>query len=323
MATHPKPNLIVSKCLGFDHCRYNGDIINDPVVDQLKDYVNIITVCPEVEIGLGVPRQPIRLVNRDDEIILYQPASGNEYTGQMNSFINDFLDKQKDIDGFILKNRSPSCGMFNVKVYQGFDANKSPVNNGRGLFGGAVLDRFNGLAIEDEGRLKNFSIREYFLTKLFALASFRMISQNLRMKDLVHFHATNKFLFMAHNQEGMRVLGRITANPDKKDAERVFEEYKKGLYNLFSSQTSYKSWINVLMHAFGFVSQNLSGQEKTFFLNSIEEYRDERIPLSVLSNLLYSWALRFDEKYLLEQKLFNPFPKELVEITDSGKGRNR
>lgn len=316
------PTILVSKCLGFEKCRYNGDIINDPVIKQLQNHAHFITVCPEVEIGLGVPRQPVRVVQDNGKLKLYQPATGEEFTDQMNNFIADYLNKIPHIDGIILKYRSPSCGLYNVKVYQGFDPDKAPVK-GAGMFGQAIKDQFGDLALEDDGRLKNFAIREHFYTKLYTIAAFRKLSETPTMKGLVDFHSRNKLLFMAFNQTKMRILGKIVANPQHQAVEQVFAEYYETMLELLQQPSHFKSWINALTHAFGMISEGLSQDEKQFFLNLIEEYRDERIPVSVLINLIQSWALRFDNQYLLSQRLLQPFPKELTEITDSGKGRDR
>ncbi|MEO0075457.1 MAG: DUF523 and DUF1722 domain-containing protein [candidate division WOR-3 bacterium] len=322
MKKFPKPNVVVSKCLGFAKCRYNGDIVLDYTVDQLKPFVNYITVCPEVEIGLGVPRDPIRVIREKEKLYLYQPATQRDVTKEMVSFVDKYLSNLSDIDGFILKYRSPSCGINSVKVYHGFHPDARAIS-GQGIFGGEVMKRFGGLAIEDEGRLKNFTIREYFLTKLFTLAGFRLCKQTKQMKELVRFQTVNKLLFMAHSQVKLRELGKIVANQEKLKIDTVFAAYEKTLHELFKKPPTFSAWINVLMHAFGGVSEQLNKAERQFFLNLIEEYRDERIPLSVLTKMIEGWAVRFNNEYLLEQTFLNPFPKELVEITDSGKGRNR
>jgi len=321
MNDFPKPNIVVSKCLGFAQCRYNGDTINDPVVDSLSEYVNFQPICPELEIGLGVPRAPIRIIAVKGKKYLYQPATGKDITKEMTNFTTKFLDSLSDIDGFILKYGSPSCGISRVKIYNGFSSTSSPTY-GVGFWGGEVQKRFLQLAIEDEGRLKNFVIREYFFTKIFTLAQFRIVKQSGAMSKLVKFHTRNKLLFMAHNQVKLKRLGNIVANRAKKSIDNVLKEYELVLYELFTKAPSFTSWINVLQHAFGGISQKLKKSERNFFLNLIEEYRDERIPLSVLTKLIYSWAIRFDAQYLLSQTFLLPFPVGLIKITDSGKGRN-
>jgi len=316
-----KPNIVVSKCLEFEKCRYNGQVIPDAFIQKLTNHVNFIPVCPEVEIGLGVPREPIRIVMENDKPVLYQPATGLDATEKMVTFTEQFLDSLKDVDGFILKNRSPSCGIADVKIYQSKEKTAMS-ERGPGFFGGAVKEKFNGLAIEDEGRLKNFSIREHFLTKLFALARFRQIKTKPSMGALVDFHTRNKLLLLAYQQAAYRRCGQIVANHEQKPLTDVIKNYENELHTVFAKQPRYQSIINTLEHAFGGISKNLSKEEKVFFTNSIEEFRDERIPLSVLVHLVRSYAVRFQSNYLLNQTFFNAYPIELTEITDSGKGRS-
>jgi uncharacterized protein YbgA (DUF1722 family)/uncharacterized protein YbbK (DUF523 family) len=318
---HPKPRVVISKCLTFDKCRYNGEVIPDKFVDKIKPFVEFITVCPEVEIGLGTPREPIRIVHLNGKNTLYQPASEKFFTDEMESFTETYLDSLQDIDGFILKNRSPSCGPADVKIYQGLDKS-AMARKGPGFFGGAVKEKFTTLAIEDEGRLKNFQIRENFITKLFTLARFRQIRSEKKMRDLVDFHSRHKLLLLAYNQTHYRNCGRIVANHQKLQVEKVFEEYEQELAYILRKMPKFTTIINTLQHAFGWISDGLSAEEKRYFLNSIEEYRDERIPLSAVIRLIHGAAIRFNNSYLQSQVFLNPYPAELIEITDSGKGRS-
>ncbi|MFX1538230.1 MAG: DUF523 and DUF1722 domain-containing protein, partial [Promethearchaeota archaeon] len=215
MVDYPRPNVVVSKCLEFAACRYNGQLIRDDFVKKLNDYVNFIPVCPEFEIGLGIPRFPVRLVDADGETRLIQPATNNDVTEKMHHFAENFLNPLQDVDGFILKYRSPSCGLKNVRLYVG--AQKPGLRGTRsGLFAGHVIEKFSGLAIEDEGRLKSFKIREHFLTKLYTLARFRGVKQAQKIRALVEFHSTHKFLLMAYHQKMLNVLGNIVANHEKR-----------------------------------------------------------------------------------------------------------
>ena len=132
-----KPNVVFSKCLGFDSCRYNGQMINDEFASLLRPFVNAITICPEMEIGLGVPRDPIRVVSENGDLKLYQPKTGMEFSNEMNNFVDTYLNSLSDIDGFILKNGSPSCGIKNVKTYNGTSKVTSSIKD-KGFFGGKV-----------------------------------------------------------------------------------------------------------------------------------------------------------------------------------------
>jgi uncharacterized protein YbbK (DUF523 family) len=172
MPTFAKPRVVVSQCLGFAACRYNGARLADEFVARLKAHVDFRPVCPEMAIGLGCPRDPIRVVKTPAGSRLVQPATGRDVTDAMREFAARFLDGVGEVDGFILKARSPSCGIKDVKVYARADS-AAPVAVGRGFFGGAVLERFAGAAIEDEGRLNRPLLGKRFLTKLFARAALR------------------------------------------------------------------------------------------------------------------------------------------------------
>ncbi len=316
-----KPRVVVSKCLEFQECRYDGEIIRDQTIHNLLPFVEFVPVCPEVEIGLGVPRDVIRIIDNDGEDALYQPAQNRDLTENMIRFSEGFLAEVGEIDGFILKNRSPSCGMNDVKVYA--NAGKSPiVRTSSGLFGKQVQDRFGYLAIEDEGRLKNWTIREHFFTKLFTIAAFKKLKKEGLLADLVEYHARNKYLFMAYQPTILKKMGNIVGNHERKSLQEIFEEYEKELYKLFQKLPKYTSNISVSQHLFGFFSKELSSKEKEFFISMIDKYKKKKVPLSSVVSLLKSWALRFDNEYLLKQTYFDPYPERLVEISDSGKGRD-
>ena len=318
-----KPKVVFSACLGFESCRYNGQTVTSPFAAKLAGSVDAVTVCPERDILLGIPRDPLRLVAGEETVHLYQPATGRDVTEQMQSFTTSFLNglSEDGVDGFVLKNRSPSCGIGDVKIYHSFKP-EAGTTRGSGLFGGEVKNRFLGAAIEDEGRLNNFILREHFLIKLYATASFRQAARNGTINGLLDFHTKNKLLFMAYNQEVMREMGRILASYDKKNLDSVRDRYSQKFEVMFREPYRYTAMINVLLHGFGGLSQHLSKDEVQFFLNTIEEYRDERVPLSVPLHLLKSWAIRHKNDYLLDQSFIAPYPRELAEITDSGKGRN-
>lgn len=320
MKNFPKPVVVVSKCLGFEACRYNQQMLSDYFVDQLADLVEFIPVCPEVEIGLGVPRDPVRLVKEKDKLTLYQPATGKKFTDKMNTFINGFFNSLDEVDGFILKNRSPSCGWGDVKIYQSF---KQPASStrGSGLFGQRIQESFPDAAVEDEGRLRNYQIRDHFLTKLYTRARFREVKENPTMGKMVDFHSRHKLLLLAYNEELYRQSGRIVANHEKLPVNEVVEKYQEKMNDILRTGFKYTAMINTLHHAFGWVSDGLSKEEKQFFLNTVEEYRDERVPLSTVIHLLNSYAVRFNNEYVANQVLLQVYPVSLTEISDSGKGR--
>ena len=287
-------------------------MISDRFVKQLAPHVTFRPVCPEVEIGLGIPRDPVRIISEGGELHLVQPATGRDLTEKMRRFSDPFLSSLDQVDGFILKNRSPSCGIKDVKIFPAIDAN-APIRKGAGFFAGAVIRRFPGLAIEDEGRLNHPKIRAHFLTKLFTLARFREAKKANSLEALVRFQAAHKLLLMAYRQKEMRSLGRIAGHSEKRTAADLFGNYEPLLWQALSRPPRSSSNINVLMHALGYFSDALSKKEKAFFLRTLESYRKGRLPLSAASSILKAWIVRFQNSYLEDQIFFKPYPESLIE----------
>lgn len=313
-----RPRVVVSRCLGFAACRYNAQVVKDDFVAQLATHVDFIEVCPEEEIGLGTPREPIRLVRgADGGTALVQPATGRELTVLMRDFSQLFLDRIDQVDGFILKNRSPSCGTAGVKVY-GAATGAPPVGKGPGLFAEAVLERFGGTAVEDEGRLRNRAIREHFLTKLHALARLRELAAAPSAGALVDFHGSYKYVLMTCSQQRLRTLGRIVAGAGRGRAAAAVEEYRAEFARALARPPRLAAHVNTLMHILGYFSDGLSAAEKALFLDLLQDYRAGRTPLSAALALLRAWTVRFDVPYLAGQAYFEPYPRALASLADSG-----
>jgi len=320
-----RPRVVVSKCIEFEHCRWNGLRIASDVVKLLKPHVEFLPVCPEVEIGLGVPREPIRVVaSEDGGQRLYQPATDTYYTQEMEAFADRFLGALPPVDGFLLKSRSPSCGIKEVKRYPPPESTKTgamPRKVGTGFFAAAVEARFPLLPREDEGRLTNFRLRETYLTAIYTLSELRSLEAQPTMGGLVAFHTRHKLLLMAYNEEAMRSLGRLVANHEERPLSEILPAYRQGLCEALTKPARYTAAINVLQHALGYFD-DLSAAEKAFFLGALEDYRGGRVPMSVPASIVRSWIVRFDQPYLAGQSYFQPYPEDLVQISDSGKGRD-
>jgi len=211
--------------------------------------------------------------------------------------------------------------MHNVKVYPRM-GKVAPINSkNAGFFGRAVAEKFFDLPREDEGRLRNFDIREHFLTQIFSLARLRQVMESGKMKDLVEFHTRHKLLLMAYSQKELKVLGNLVANRDGKEIEELMAEYQNHFRAAIRKPPGPGPVENVLLHALGYFKEGVSPREKEFFLDSIEGYRDHRHPLGVPVAIIRSWIVRFDEPYLAGQAFFDPYPPDLIEVSDSGKGR--
>ncbi len=313
MGQFPRPKLVVSSCIEFDHCRYDGSMIPSDFVKALKPHVDFLPVCPEMEIGLGAPRNTLRIVSNDGLLRLIQPATNLDLTNRINEFTSSFLGSLPELDGFILKYRSPSCGMKDIRVYSTASGSGS-ISKATGFFGGAAIGSFQDLAIEDEGRLRNFNIREHFLTKIYALAAFREARSDSKLSALIRFHEVNKLLLMSHSQKETETMGRIIANQEGLDFIELSALYRQHLARALKRPPKAASKENVFLHILGYFKDRLSAKEKELFLQNIQKYKNRKMPSSVLLAMLQSWAERFGQDYLLHQSIFEPFPGELVEL---------
>jgi uncharacterized protein YbgA (DUF1722 family) len=261
-------------------------------------------------IGLGVPRRFVRVIGAGKKGRLVQPATGLDVTDKMNEFAASHLSSLRDIDGFILKSRSPSCGIKDVKHYtaveKGFSAETSA-----GLFGAAVLEAFPGTAVEDEDRLRNLRIRDHFLTRIFTAARFRRARDAKDTRALVDFHSDHKYLLMVYGPANLQKLGRLVANHEKRPLPAVLLDYERLLGAAMARGPTFKAYINFLQHAFGYVSKELARPERELFLDTLELYREDRVPLESPMSLLRAWVARFDVGYLKRQTIFGPYPPAL------------
>ncbi len=183
-----------------------------------------------------------------------------------------------------------------------------------------MTERFEGYAIEDEGRLTNYNIREHFLTRIFTFKSFDEVIDNNSMSALIDFHSRNKYLLMAYHQSNQKILGKITANHKKEPVETVIKNYREVLQKALMKPLRRGTNINMLMHLFGYFKKELTKEEKAYFLDLLEQYSLKKVPFSVPIAIISAWVVRFDEPYLKLQTIFKPYPMEILDVTDSGKG---
>ncbi|HUT28082.1 MAG TPA: DUF523 and DUF1722 domain-containing protein [Methanomassiliicoccales archaeon] len=317
----PRPRVVISRCIEFEACRYDGAKIPSLFVLKLMPYVDLFPVCMEADIGLGVPRDPVRIVRKDGADHLIQPATGRDVTEEAVHFTHDHLSKLKNIDGFILKGRSPSCGIKDVRVYPPGEEKAPITSKGTGMFARNVMEDFSHLAVEDESRLLNERIADHFLTRIFTFARFRRSRETGRSRDLMDFHTRHKLLLMGYHQEALRRMGRIVAS-NTSMVER-FQQYSEELYTALRRPPRCRSWNNVLMHAMGYFSDHLQPKEKAHFLQMLEWYGEGKVPLTAPMLLVRAWALHYDDPYLQEQVFFEPYPLEFMKLmgNDSCTGR--
>ena len=306
-----KPKIVVSECLYGTKCRYDGQGYNDKVIQSLKDYVDIQTVCPELAIGLSIPREPIRIeMNKEnEEYRLIDYNSKNDYTNQMTEFSEEFINGLDDIDGFILKSRSPTCGLKDAKVY--YRGNKCSIrSNENGFFSQKIIDKYDYLPIENEGRLKNYNIRDNFFTRIFFINNLK------NNKNIIEFHKNNLLLLKSYDEESTNEVSDIL-----KRMEDQVHQYKEKVLNIVSNQRKKENKLSIIIKVFEKYKNMLNEEEINMFNGLIESYENQRIPFSTLEVVIKMYATRFKDKDILNQTFFYPYPENLINITDSGKGR--
>ncbi|MFP3947569.1 MAG: YbgA family protein [Gemmatimonadota bacterium] len=329
-----RPRVVVSQCLGFAAVRYNGRVLKSRFVEALRNHVDFIQVCPEVEIGLGVPRDPIRIeVERDEgagasgkpqdetsrQLRLVQPSTGRDLTAAMTGFASAYTRTLEGVDGFILKSKSPSCAFRDSKMYRA-GGEGGPIGRGPGLFARAVLEAYPWAAKEDERRLTNPRLRHQFLTHLWALARLRRVEAPGGMSKLVRYHASYEFLLVTLGPDVRARLERIVANPGSRSLSELVEEYRRTLGEALRDPPRTGHTVNALQHVFGQVSEGLDREERAYFLELLQEFRRGRTTLPALLAVLRSWAVRLDREYLDAKHFFEPYPRPLFDLSSSGDG---
>lgn len=326
--SHARPRIMISRCLGLDSCRYNGGTVSFDFVERLEELADLLDVCPEVELGLGVPRDPLRLVRpRDAEgLSLMQSETGRDLTDPMLELARKAVERSDPLDGFLLKSRSPSCGiMKQVKVYPSL-GRVGPQGTAAGLFGGTATDLRPEVPHITEGRFRNHRLREAFLTATWTRAAFREAAGRCRSRGssgpLMEFHAGCKMLLMSRSREAQRRMGSMLGSRGGGPLQPLLRDYGDELSGALSRPPRRPAAVDVLLHAMGYFKRDLQSTEKAFFLDTVEEYRSGRVPLSACTSVVLSWAVRFGEEYLLRQRFFEPYPPRLRVLSDSGKGRD-
>jgi uncharacterized protein YbbK (DUF523 family)/uncharacterized protein YbgA (DUF1722 family) len=297
-----KPRVVISACLNGFPYRYDGSPVRDDIVDQLKPKFELISVCPEVGIGLGIPRKTISLISIKDKLEVIQKDTGLNLTLKLRDFSDSFLNQLGEIDGFLLKAKSPSCGVKSAKVFGG--PASQIIRKEDGIFTQAVRKHFPYLPVIDEGRLKNSELHWEFMTKVFLHYNFRQSSQSIN--SLIEFHARAKYLFMSISQKDLKTLGKILARHIKGNFGETLNQYREAFRIIITKPIRKSNLINALNHIFGYVSAQLSTREKAHFLDLMEKYRAGKFEFTTLIELLRSYGLRFQLSYLLDQYLLVP-----------------
>ena len=301
----------VSSCLLGNKVRFDGGHKHDRyITDTLGNYFKFIPVCPEVECGLSIPREAMRLVGDPESPRLVTNKTEIDHTDRMMHWalkrVHELADE--NLCGFIFKSKSPSSGMERVKVY---DNNNVPRAIGVGLFARIFKEHFPLLPVEEEGRLHDMTLRENFIESVFVYQRWRETLTQFTIDSLVTFHTGHKLLLRAHSEKHYRELGRIVAAAGTLVPENLFTSYQENLMTAMALQPTVKKHVNVLMHMMGYFKKVLSGDEKQELLEVIERFRHLYVPLIVPITLMNHYVRKYNEQYLQKQYYLNPHPTEL------------
>jgi len=309
-----KIKIGVSSCLLGEEVRWNGGHKKDRYVQGILDnYFDYVPTCPEVDVGMGVPREAVALYGTLENSKMISKKSKTDWTGKMNTYMKDRINElgNADLCGYIFKSKSPSCGIGRVPIYSKFGSNK--VRHGPGMFASAFMKTLPLIPVEDEGRLHDPVIRENFIVRVFCFNRLQtFLKERFTMGALVSFHTKHKFLILSHSKKQYDAMGKLVANAKKIKTAELKTRYSK----LFMAALTYKSTpkknTDVLLHMTGFLKKILTREEKKNILSVIEDYRNELLPLVVPVTLIYHQVKKHNIEYLLDQVYLNPHPKELM-----------
>ncbi len=312
MTTSPL-RLGISRCLLGDEVRFDGGHKQDRfLTDVLGRYVEWVSVCPEVEAGLGTPREAMRLVGNPHHPRLMTIKSKHDHTQAMEAMIDARLDSlhTQDLSGFVFKRGSPSCGVERVRVYT---AQGMPSHNGVGIFAKAFTEQFPLIPVEEEGRLSDPSLRENFIERVFCYRRFQDLVQNgVTKQTLIRFHTIHKYLLLAHSQQHYETMGRLVGQTERYRLKELTLKYGEHFMRALTMKATVRKHVNVLQHIVGYFKSRLTTHEKAELLGVIADYHRGLTPLIVPLTLVKHYVQFFDVGYIRDQVYLNPHPKELM-----------
>jgi uncharacterized protein YbgA (DUF1722 family)/uncharacterized protein YbbK (DUF523 family) len=302
----------ISSCLLGEKVRHDGGHKQDPFAkDLLARFVTFVPVCPEVEVGMGIPRETIRLERREGAVRLVAPKSGTDHTHAMRAWSEVRVRELEalDLSGYLLKKDSPSCGMERVRVYGG----KVATRDGRGAFASALMERLPLLPVEEEGRLHDLPLRENFVERVFAYRRVKeLFGRRWTVGDLVRFHAEEKLLVLAHEPAAYARLGRLVAQAKALPRAEVAQRYA-GLHAAALAKLATRGrHTNVLQHMAGSFKERATPEDRRELAEAIDDYRRGLVPLVVPVTLVKHHVRRLGVEYLAAQRYLEPHPKELM-----------
>jgi uncharacterized protein YbgA (DUF1722 family)/uncharacterized protein YbbK (DUF523 family) len=307
-----KVRLGISKCLLGENVRYDGGHKLDRfLTDTLGQYVEYVPVCPEVECGLDVPRDPMRLEGDPDAPRLITLRTKQDMTDRMVKWARKRVEEleKNDLCGFIFKSSSPSSGMERVKVY---NEKGMPVKKGIGMFARIFMEHFPLLPVEDEGHIHDLGLRENFIERIFTLKRWReVLTKKESRGNVVDFHTKHKVLILSHSPKHYQWMGKLVAQAKDLPLKEFCWQYQTWLMESMKLKATPKKNANVLQHMMGYFREQLSSDEKQELLEVIDHYREGAIPLVVPMTLINHYVRKHNQPYLKQQVYLYPHPLEL------------
>ncbi len=305
------PRVAVSACLLGEEVRYNGGHKRQRwITDVLGDFVDFRPLCPEYEIGMGVPREPIRLVSREGDVHAETQDGQKDFTAPLSALADDYVAETAQWDGVILMQGSPSCGLFRVKLYsdKGF-----PADSTSGVFAGRLRQQAPLLPMEEAGRLNDSHLRENFLTRVFLQQRWRLSDPGQSAAALIDFHSRSKYLIMAHSYNAYRELGQMLSDLADKDIRAVARDYQYRVADALAVPAPRGQVANVLQHLQGYLKDHLSSGHRQSLREVIDKYQAGRVPMIVPLTLLqhHLRSVWDDNAYIRNQFFLEPYPEEL------------
>lgn len=309
MLQYPKPRIVISECLGINPVRYDGNIIFDQYVEALKRSVEVISVCPEVGLGSGVLCKPLVLNQDEGGVRLVDTFSGRDLINSMVEFATRFLKSLPEVDGFLLKASSPTCGIGDVKVY---DRGRAVSRKVDGLFTTIVKNTFPYLPVESEKRLGNVEIRRVYYTKIFTLAYIReSLSKAVEPNDIVSLHLSIKYILMLHDPSALKKLGSLVADRGRFNFTELKKLYWDTALRALSKNPTRYSYLNVFQHVLRHLRDRINDDERMYVLSLLKEFSRGSLEVKTIVSYLKGFIFRFHDEYLAKQRFLQPYPEEL------------
>lgn len=303
----------VSTCLLGEHVRYDAGHKHDRyLTDVLGAYFHFVSVCPEVEVGMGIPREPVRLVREGAGLRMVGTVSGIDRTDAMTVYARRKAATLATMGlcGYVLKKGSPSCGMERVRTYT---AKGMPAPSDRGLFAAELMRALPMLPVEEEGRLLDAALRENFIERVFAYKRVTdLFASRWKVGDLVAFHTREKMLVSAHVPAAEKELGRIVAAAARTPRGQVEESYRSVFMAALARPSTSRRHVNVLQHMLGHFRGLLDAAPRQALAAIVEDYRRGLVPLVVPITLFRHYVDLYSVTYLAHQTYLEPHPKELM-----------